>query len=175
MPQQMLGLLVDALMAQSCKAKTETPPECRPSCSCLPSSVWSLLHPRCCTRSRCLTGGGCIAAPKAVQGNIAFGAVLAYVAAYSLGSGPIPWIYLPEILPDAVKGPAAAACTCLNWAANLAIGISFPLLLKALHITGAYLIFAVVNGLGVVFIWMLVIETKQRSLAEIAAELVVPD
>ena len=112
---------------------------------------------------------------QGVQGNIAFGAVLVFVLFYSLGSGPIPWVYLPEILPDAIKGRAAAACTCLNWVANLLIGLSFPVLLKSLHIAGSYLIFAVINGLGTVFVWMLVVETKQRSLAEIGRLLKVRD
>lgn len=111
--------------------------------------------------------GDCPAAAPHTQGDIAFVAVLLFVAFYSLGSGPIPWVYLPEILPDAIKGRAAAACTCLNWLANLAIGFTFPLLLKALNITGAYALFAVINGLGAAFVWALVVETKQQSLADI--------
>lgn len=104
---------------------------------------------------------------RSSQGSTALGAVILFVLFYSLGSGPIPWVYLPEILPDPIKGRAAAACTCLNWVANLLIGLTFPLLLQMLHLSGVYLIFVIFNGIGVIFVWLLVVETKQQSLAEI--------
>lgn len=55
----------------------------------------------------------------AVQGVLSLAAILLYVLAYACGSGPIPWVYLPEILPDDIQGRAAALCTSGNWAANL--------------------------------------------------------
>ena len=100
--------------------------------------------------------------------------MLAFVLFYALGSGPIPWVYLPEILPDAIKGPAAAACTALNWLANLLIGLTFPKLLKVLHLSGSYAIFAVINVLGSAFVWAQVVETKRKSLAQISRLLEVP-
>ena len=84
-------------------------------------------------------------------------------------------VYLPEVLPDDIRGKGAALCTCLNWVSNLAIGLSFPIMLRALHIDGAYMVFALINAAAVVFVFRLVIETKQRSLAEITQLLVHDD
>lgn len=34
-------------------------------------------------------------------------------------------------------------CTCLNWTSNLAVGLSFPGMLRALGIPGSYAVYAV--------------------------------
>lgn len=46
------------------------------------------------------------AAPESLAGVVSFGSILAYVLFFALGSGPIPWVYLPEILPAEIKGNA---------------------------------------------------------------------
>jgi len=37
------------------------------------------------------------AVSKELAGGLSFGAVLLYVLSYALGSGPVPWVYLPEV------------------------------------------------------------------------------
>ncbi|CAL5223439.1 g5955 [Coccomyxa viridis] len=107
----------------------------------------------------------------AVEGWISLLAVMGFVLGFSQGSGPIPWVYLGEILPSEIKGPAAALCTSLNWASNLVVGLTFPAMLAGLHLGGAYLVYAVINGAAVVFAWFVMVETKKRSLAQIQAQL----
>ena len=87
-------------------------------------------------------------------------------------AGPIPWVYLSEILGDEIKGKAAAFCTSLNWVAALAIGLSFKGMLKLLGLSGAYLVFAVINVGGVLFAGSLMVETKQRPLDQIKKMLI---
>ena len=48
-----------------------------------------------------------------------------------------------QILPNEIKGPAAALCTSLNWVANLIVGLTFPSMLAALHLGGTYAVYAV--------------------------------
>ena len=38
------------------------------------------------------------AVSRELAGGLSFGAVLLYVLAYALGAGPVPWVYLPEVL-----------------------------------------------------------------------------
>lgn len=38
------------------------------------------------------------------RGGLQAGALLAYVAAFALGAGPVTWLYLSEILPPQIKG-----------------------------------------------------------------------
>jgi len=79
------------------------------------------------------------------------------------------------VLPDAIKGPAAAACTALSWAGNLAVGLSFPGMLAALGLSGAYAVYVCLNVAAAVFVARLVVETSRRSLAGIQAMLLLPE
>ena len=95
-----------------------------------------------------------------VEGVISLLAVMGFVLGFSQGSGPIPWVYLGEILPSEIKGPAAALCTSLNWASNLIVGLTFPAMLAGLHLGGAYLVYAVGHlmpypnpGCGTYVVW----------------------
>ncbi|KAK9919103.1 hypothetical protein WJX75_009435 [Coccomyxa subellipsoidea] len=108
---------------------------------------------------------------KVAEGVVSLIVVMGFVLGFSIGSGPIPWVYLPEVLPNEIKGPAAALCTSLNWLSNLIVGLTFPAMLALLHVGGAYLVYAVLNVLGAVFVAALMVETKQRSLAQIQAQL----
>lgn len=83
------------------------------------------------------------AVSAAVEGTLSLMAVMGFVLGFACGSGPVPWIYLSEVLPNEIKGPAAALCTSLNWIANLAVGLTFPSMLAALHLGGAYSVYAV--------------------------------
>lgn len=85
----------------------------------------------------------CNAVSVKAEGIISLLAVMGFVLGFSQGSGPIPWVYLGEILPSNIKGPAAALCTSLNWASNLIVGLTFPAMLAGLHLGGAYLVYAV--------------------------------
>ncbi len=90
-------------------------------------------------------------------------------AGWASGRGPPP-----QVLPDAIKGPAAAACTALSWAGNLAVGLSFPGMLAALGLSGAYAVYVCLNVAAAVFVARLVVETSRRSLAGIQAMLLLP-
>ena len=46
------------------------------------------------------------AAPAGLEGAASFLCILAYVSFFALGCGPIPWVYLSEILPEEIKGNA---------------------------------------------------------------------
>ncbi len=46
------------------------------------------------------------AAPHSLEGKVTLASILAYTLCFALGSGPIPWVALPEILPQEIKGNA---------------------------------------------------------------------
>lgn len=41
--------------------------------------------------------------------------VLLYVGFFAIGSGPVTWVVLSEVLPPAIKGPAASLATAAAW------------------------------------------------------------
>lgn len=56
--------------------------------------------------------------------------LLAYIIAFSLGMGAIPWIIMSEILPTNVKGIAGSVATLANWALSWAVTMTINLLLE---------------------------------------------
>lgn len=59
----------------------------------------------------------------------------------------------------------------LNWVANLAVGLTFPAMLKALGIGNAYMVYAVLNLACGLFCAMLMIETKRQPMHQIQRRL----
>jgi hypothetical protein len=45
--------------------------------------------------------------------------VLLYVAFFAIGSGPVTWVVLSEVLPPAIKGSAASLATAAAWTGGL--------------------------------------------------------
>jgi hypothetical protein len=55
------------------------------------------------------------AAPERLQGAASLGSVLAYMMFFALGAGPIPFLYLPEVLPQEIMGTAQVGVTLWGW------------------------------------------------------------
>ncbi|KAJ0243221.1 Sugar transporter ERD6-like 14 [Hirschfeldia incana] len=102
------------------------------------------------------------------KGNsiLALISVLVYFASYGLAMSSIPWIVASEIYPVDVKGAAGTVCNLTGSISSWVVAYSFNFLLQWSS-TGTFLMFAIVSGLGFVFIAKLVPETKGRSLEEI--------
>lgn len=50
------------------------------------------------------------------HGWILVGLMLVFVAFFAIGSGPVTWVLLSEVLPPSIKGPAASLATAAGWA-----------------------------------------------------------
>ncbi|KAI8380707.1 major facilitator superfamily domain-containing protein [Blakeslea trispora] len=92
--------------------------------------------------------------------------VFFYVASFAIGIGPIPWLLTSEITPTYASSAVAAVATGVNWAVNFLIGQLFPIVFG--RIQGySFAIFAIVAALAFVFTYLLLPETKGRSLESI--------
>ena len=105
--------------------------------------------------------------PPGAAASVTFACVLLFVVAFSLGSGPLPFLYLSELLSSGIKGRVSSIATALNWAANLAVGMSFPVMIASLGIGGSYLIYGLINVACMLFCLLLMVETKRRPIHEI--------
>ncbi|XP_075453486.1 solute carrier family 2, facilitated glucose transporter member 12 isoform X2 [Ascaphus truei] len=83
--------------------------------------------------------------------------LLAFVAAFSIGLGPMAWLVQSEIFPVGIKGRAFALASSMNWEI-----IGLPWMLFS---------YALMSVASLVFIIMYVPDTKGRSLEEISMEL----
>ncbi|XP_046289234.1 solute carrier family 2, facilitated glucose transporter member 10 isoform X3 [Marmota monax] len=93
--------------------------------------------------------------------------MMAFVSAFSFGFGPVTWLVLSEIYPVEVRGRAFAFCNSFNWATNLLVSLSFLDLIGAIGLSWTFLFYGLTAVLGLGFIYLVVPETKGRSLAEI--------
>ncbi|KAF8995193.1 hypothetical protein BDQ17DRAFT_1250975 [Cyathus striatus] len=100
--------------------------------------------------------------------------IFLFAAFYSPGEGPVPFTYSAEVFPLTHRemGMSWAVATCLGWAAVLSL--TFPRMVGAFTIVGAFGFYAGLNVLALVMIFFLVPETKQRTLEELDYVFAVP-
>ena len=97
-------------------------------------------------------------------GMIAVISVYAYSIFFNLSWGPVVWVMLGEMFPNQVRGSALAVSGLSQWVANFAITVTFPILLSAIGLTGAYCVYAFFAAVSVPFVAKLVQETKGVEL-----------
>ncbi|XP_077342945.1 solute carrier family 2, facilitated glucose transporter member 12 isoform X1 [Lithobates pipiens] len=99
------------------------------------------------------------------------GSLLIYVAAFSIGLGPMAWLVQSEIFPAGIKGRAFAITSSMNWGMNLLISLTFLTLTETIGLPWMIFSYAVMSLISLVFVIMFVPNTKGRSLEEISMEL----
>lgn len=88
-----------------------------------------------------------------------------YMIGFGLSVGPLPWVYMADILPDVGLGVAALA----NWLTVFLIGMAFPPIASAIGTAQAFFIFTGLSLLGTIFIFIWCKETKGKNQSEINA------
>ncbi|XP_071476557.1 solute carrier family 2, facilitated glucose transporter member 3-like [Diadema antillarum] len=94
--------------------------------------------------------------------------VMLFVISFGLGPASIPWLFVAELFSQGPRPAAISVAFMVNWLANFAVGLLFPLMQDSL---GAY-VFLIFAGLLVcffLFTWKFVPETKNKSFDEISA------
>jgi SP family xylose:H+ symportor-like MFS transporter len=100
-------------------------------------------------------------------------AAITYIAGFALSWGPVTWVLLAEMFPNAIKSKAMAIAVAAQWIANLFVSWSFKILignstLNALFNHGfAYWMYGVMGFLAAGFVYFYVPETKRRTLEDI--------
>jgi SP family xylose:H+ symportor-like MFS transporter len=106
-------------------------------------------------------------------GLVALGAMLAYIASFALSWGPVVWVLLAEMFPNAIRGKALSLAVAAQWLANVAVTWSFKVVdgnstLTALFHHGfPYWLYGAMSFLAALFVWRWVPEAKGRTLEEI--------
>ena len=93
--------------------------------------------------------------------------ITAYVAGYAVGLGNVPWMQ-SELFGVGVRALGSGLATCVNWAANFVVGLSFLPLVDALGAPWTFASYAAVCAVGWVAIWLIYPETAGLSLEEAA-------
>jgi hypothetical protein len=93
--------------------------------------------------------------------------LIIYIAFFSIGWGPLPWLIMSEIFPSRVKGFACGIATCINWIAAFVTTKEFFPLSVLVHDYTTFWIFGGICGISVAFVFVFLLETKGKSLEEI--------
>ena len=100
--------------------------------------------------------------------------IILYIACFGLSVGPVTWVILSEIFPNAVRGRALGLATFFLWMSDYIVIQTFPIMdhkdswfvAKFNHAFPFY-IYAVFCVVLIAVVARMVPETKGRSLEEI--------
>lgn len=101
--------------------------------------------------------------PKGVA-PLAF--VLAYVVFFAVSFGTVTYVVISEIFPTRVRGAAASIAAFALWGGNYLISQFFPILVAEVGSAVTFFVFAGVCALALIFVLVMVPETKERTLEE---------
>lgn len=103
------------------------------------------------------------------SGGLLLGSILAFVAAFAVAMGPIPWIINAEIFPTKLRGRAMSLAIFCLWFADWIVTQTFPMLRETVGAAQTFWVYAFCSALSTLFVWFMVPETKGRTLEEIEA------
>uniref|UniRef100_A0A0E0HJ15 Major facilitator superfamily (MFS) profile domain-containing protein n=1 Tax=Oryza nivara TaxID=4536 RepID=A0A0E0HJ15_ORYNI len=102
----------------------------------------------------------------AVAAGAAVAVVVAFVCAFSVGIGPLAWVYSSEILPLRLRGQGAGVGTAMNRVVSGVVTMTFISLYGAITMAGAFYLYAAIAAASFVFIYACLPETRGRSLED---------
>jgi SP family arabinose:H+ symporter-like MFS transporter len=95
--------------------------------------------------------------------------ILAFIGAFAMALGPIPWILSSEIFPTRVRGRAMSLATFTIWSSCYVVAQTFPMMNDnpAIGPATTFWIYGAFSLAALVFVCRMVPETKGRTLEEI--------
>ena len=90
-----------------------------------------------------------------------------YIVSFSPGMGPVPWTVNAEIYPNWARSIGNSMSSTTNWVSNLLVSITFLHLARYLTRYGTFWLYTGISILGWLFIFLLLPETKGRTLEQV--------
>ncbi|KAG0720524.1 Facilitated trehalose transporter Tret1 [Chionoecetes opilio] len=94
-------------------------------------------------------------------------AVLVYMAAYGLGVGPIPWVYVGELVPSPVRSLGASIITAGDAVTVFSINLGFLKIIAHIGLGTTFLIFGGLNFCIAVIVLLWIPESRGAALHEL--------
>jgi sugar porter (SP) family MFS transporter len=101
-------------------------------------------------------------------GSIAITCLVVYIACFAFSLGAIAWILVAEVFPLRVRGRGVAAGTLFSGIANFAVSLTFLTLINILGSAGTFAIYGTLCIATLVFVRLVVPETRGRDLESIS-------
>ena len=98
--------------------------------------------------------------------------ILFFVASFAASAGPVMWVLFSELFPNTIRGIAISFVGLTNSAVSFFVQLVFPWELANFGSGLTFLLYGIFAAIGLVFILVLLPETKGRSLEELESILV---
>ncbi|GAA5039825.1 SP family sugar:H+ symporter-like MFS transporter [Thermocatellispora tengchongensis] len=118
--------------------------------------------------SMSVTAGGELTLPGA-WGPLTLIGANAFVVCFAVSWGPVVWVLLGEMFPNAIRGVALALAASVNWFSGVALNLSFPAM-REVSLPGSYAVYAVMAVLSWLLVYFGVPETTNRELEDMDGE-----
>ncbi|KAJ8767109.1 hypothetical protein K2173_013506 [Erythroxylum novogranatense] len=99
--------------------------------------------------------------------GLCFFSLLSFVGSFSIGMGPIAWVYSSEVFPLRLRAVGASMGVATNRLVSGIISTTFLSLYKAMTISGAFFMFAGIATVSFVILYACFPETRGRTLEDV--------
>lgn len=98
--------------------------------------------------------------------------IIGFVASFAISLGPVMWVLFSELFPNYVRGLAISLAGFVNSGVSFLVQLVFPWELAVLGSSTTFLLYGIFAAIGLVFMMILLPETKNKSLEELEGMLV---
>ncbi|OUZ99952.1 Sugar/inositol transporter [Macleaya cordata] len=96
-------------------------------------------------------------------------AVCSDVSFFSIGLGPITWVYSSEIFPTRLRAQGSSLAVSVNRLVSGVVSMSFLSISERITFGGMFLVLSGITAIGTVFFYLFLPETKGKNLEDIGA------
>lgn len=93
--------------------------------------------------------------------------ILLYISFFAISLGPLTFVVVAEIFPNAIRGRAMSVAIFFLWISVFLVSQTFPMLLESIGEAYTFWIYGILSALALAFILKMVPETKGKTLEEI--------
>ena len=97
--------------------------------------------------------------------------IVAFMAAHSIGQGTVIWVFISEIFPNDHRASGQSLGSFTHWIFAAVLTLLFPITIKNFDVGYIFAFFTLMMVLQLVWVKLMVPETKGRSLEEIEKKL----
>ncbi len=110
-----------------------------------------------------------------IRASLVLFAIIGFVASFAISLGPVMWVLLSEIFPNAYRGAAISVVGFWNSVVSASVTFVFPWELSHFGASGTFLGYGLMALAALLFVLLAIPETKGKSLEELEHLLVRQD